>query len=137
MELSILGKGNIKSTFEKEKYYMEQKYYFIKYAKGLDGGFGDYCPPNWEYAKSLKDDSGDPVWFSDGEEAYKFAGKCNEHSTDIFYSTGYHSDYDGDFPVEYAVFTFEVPSIKPKSNAEETFLAYKDKVEELASEEFL
>ena len=51
---------------------MTAQYFFVKYAKGQDGGFGDYRSPDWECAEYLKDDNGNLLWFSSEKEAGKF-----------------------------------------------------------------
>lgn len=111
---------------------MTAQYFFIKYAKGQDGGFGDYRSPDWECAEYLKDDNGNLLWFSNGEEAYKFIQSCNYYSTNVFYSYGDHYAYDGEFPVEYAVFSFAIPNTEPAVDADAAFAEYKEKVKEEA-----
>lgn len=111
---------------------MTTQYFFIKYAEGQDGGFGDCRPPDWEYAEYLKDGNGNLLWFSNEEEAYKFVQSCNYYSANVFYSHGKHDAYDSEFPVEYAVFSFAIPNTEPAVEADAAFLEYKEKVKELA-----
>ena len=111
---------------------MTAQYFFVKYAKGQDGGFGDYRSPDWECAEYLKDDNGNLLWFSNGEEAGKFVQSCNDYSENVFYSHGDHYEYDGDFPVEYSVFSFAIPNTEPAVDADAAFAEYKEKVKEEA-----
>lgn len=105
---------------------------FIKYEKGVDGGFGDYCSPDWSYAPTLKDKDGNPIWFDDAEAAKAFASRCNKLSEEAFYSQGHHDEYDGDFPVEYQVISFEVPDNQPVSQPDAVFDSIKENVEKVA-----
>ena len=111
---------------------MEKTYILIKYSKGVDSGFGDYCPPDWSCAPTLKDKDGKVVWFSDSGTARKFVELCNEKSTNHFYSLAKSEPYDGNFPVEYAMFSVEIPDHKSYDDAELAFSAVEKHVEEYA-----
>lgn len=111
---------------------MNTTYIFIKYAKGEDGGFGDYATPDWSIAPILKDARGNPVWFSDMDEAEKFIELCNKKSNDHFYSNVKTSAYDGNFPVEYEAILLEIPDSAPCTNAEAAFSTLEDKIKHYA-----
>lgn len=109
---------------------MSTTYIFIKYAKGIDSGFGDYCSPDWTVAPTLKDENGKAVWFSDPEVAAKFTELCNEKSKNDYYDVVGREPYSGDFPVEYAMFSLEVPDHTAWDDADAAFSKLKKKIEE-------
>lgn len=87
-----------------------KEFFLIKYAQGNDGGFGDYCSPDWTWARNVTDKDGNPLWFDNAKDAKDFAEKCSEYAAKEFYRFGEHSQYDGNFPVEYEVFSFSIPT---------------------------
>ena len=93
----------------------------IKYGQGLDGGFGDYCPPNWAWARNLNDDDGNPLWFDNAEDAEAFAKRCSEYAEEKFYEVGTHDMYDGKYPVEYEVFSFVIPTTAAVEDSDAEF----------------
>lgn len=114
---------------------MSTTYIFIKYAKGVDGGFGDYCSPDWSHAPSLKDENGNLIWFNDMEEAQAFASRCSELSAKEFYSVGFHDEYDGNFPVEYQAISLEIPGNPPVSHPDNVFASIKESLKKTAVED--
>lgn len=108
---------------------MGKKYIFVKRAQGQDGGFGDYCSPDWKYATFITDKDDKPIWFDNEDTANEFIDKCKEFSDETFYANGKHYSYDGKFPIEYALFPYEIPDNDPVRDPARAFESIKDEVE--------
>ena len=100
---------------------MSNKIFLIKYGQGLDGGFGDYCPPDWACAQSVNDADGNPLWFDNAEDAEAFARRCSKYAEEKFYEVGTHDMYDGKYPVEYEVFSFSIPTTAAVEDSDAEF----------------
>lgn len=80
---------------------------------GTDGGFGDYAPPRWSRmplkCEANYSTQGQYVWFETEDEAKKVVDSLNAASRKVFYASGTHGSYDGEFPYEYEY--REIPKI--------------------------
>lgn len=85
----------------------ETTMYILYSGYGIDGGFGDYSGVSWSN-EPVKIE-GETVWFDDYEVAQNVVKKLNAKSSEKFYSTGFHSAYDGNFPMEYKIQKIEIP----------------------------
>lgn len=86
---------------------MHKIMYILYSGHGIDGGFGDYAGVDWDSNPVTVNNQ--TVWFEDFEVANKVVQELNKKSSEKFYSTGFHSAYDGDFPMEYKVQKIEIP----------------------------
>lgn len=97
--------------------------YLIYSGYGVDGGFGDYSGVSWsDKPLAIK---GETVWFSSESLAQEVVEKLNEESRSVFYSTGTHSSYDGEFPLEYECREIVIPE-----NPESFYSVYEKIVEQ-------
>lgn len=86
---------------------MSRTMYILYSGYGIDSGFGDYAGVHWNTNPVKVNEK--TVWFDNSETADLVVKELNKQSSEKFYSTGFHSSYDGNFPMEYKAQEITIP----------------------------